>query len=114
MAKGSTPKRRLDAELVRRKIARSREHAVELIKHGRVTVNGMAATKPATSVTGDVSIRVAEDADDANWASRGAHKLIGALEAFEPEGLSLAGRRIIDAGASTGGFTDVCRRRGAA
>lgn len=114
MGKGSTPKRRLDAELVRRKIARSREHAVELIKDGRVTVNGMAATKPATSVTGDVSIRVAEDADDANWASRGAHKLIGALEAFEPEGLSLAGRRIIDAGASTGGFTDVCLRRGAA
>lgn len=114
MAKGSSPKRRLDAELVRRKIARSREHAVELIKDGRVTVNGMAATKPATAVTGDVSIRVSEDVDDANWASRGAHKLLGALAAFEPEGLTLEGRRVIDAGASTGGFTDVCLRRGAA
>lgn len=114
MAKGSVPKRRLDAELVRRKIARSREHASELIKNGLVTVNGMAATKPATAVTGDVSIRVADDADDGNWASRGAHKLLGALEAFEPEGLTLKGRRIIDAGASTGGFTDVCLRREAA
>ena len=114
MAKGSVPKRRLDAELVRRKIARSREHASELIKDGRVTVNGMAATKPATAVTGDVSIRVSEDADDANWASRGAHKLLGALEAFEPQGLSIKGRRVIDAGASTGGFTDVCLRREAA
>lgn len=114
MAKGSVPKRRLDAELVRRKIARSREHASELIKNGLITVNGMAATKPATAVTGDVSIRVADDADDGNWASRGAHKLLGALEAFEPEGLTLKGRRIIDAGASTGGFTDVCLRREAA
>lgn len=114
MARGGAPKRRLDAELVRRKIARSREHAVDLIKAGRVTVNGMAATKPATGVTGDVSIKVAESADDANWASRGAHKLLGALEAFEPRGLSLAGRRVIDAGASTGGFTDVCLRRDAA
>lgn len=114
MAKGSVPKRRLDAELVRRKIARSREHASELIKNGLVTVNGMAATKPATAVTGDVSIRVADDADDGNWASRGAHKLLGALEAFEPKGLSIKGRRVIDAGASTGGFTDVCLRREAA
>lgn len=114
MAKGSVPKRRLDAELVRRKIARSREHASELIKNGLVTVNGMAATKPATAVTGDVSIRVADDADDGNWASRGAHKLLGALEAFESKGLSIKGRRVIDAGASTGGFTDVCLRREAA
>jgi len=114
VAKGSVPKRRLDAELVRRKIARSREHASELIKNGLVTVNGMAATKPATAVTGDVSIRVADDADDGNWASRGAHKLLGALEAFEPQGLSIKGRRVIDAGASTGGFTDVCLRREAA
>ncbi|MEJ5919945.1 TlyA family RNA methyltransferase [Corynebacterium sp. H78] len=111
MAKGSVPKRRLDAELVRRKIARSREQAVEMIRAGRVTVNGMAASKPATAVTGDVSIRVADDGEQDDWASRGAHKLLGALAAFEPQGLSLKDRRIIDAGASTGGFTDVCLRR---
>lgn len=112
MAKG-TPKRRLDAELVRRKIARSRENAVEMIKAGRVEVGGMLATKPATAVTGDVSIKVAEDANDEHWASRGAHKLLGALEAFEPLGVSVKGKKVLDAGASTGGFTDVCLRRDA-
>lgn len=106
------PKRRLDAELVRRKIARSREAAVEMIKSGRVEVGGFAATKPATAVTGDVSIRVSGLDEDENWASRGAHKLLGALAAFEPMGLDLGGRRVLDAGASTGGFTDVCLRRG--
>lgn len=110
MGKG-TPKRRLDAELVRRKIARSREQASQMIKAGRVEVGGMLAMKPATAVTGDVSIRVSEDANDEHWASRGAHKLLGALEAFEPKGLSIKGRSILDAGASTGGFTDVCLRR---
>lgn len=104
---------RLDAELVRRKIARSREHAQHMIKDGRVTVNGMAARKPATGVTGDVSIKVAESEED-RWASRGAHKLLGALAAFEPQGLSIDGKRVLDAGASTGGFTDVCLDRGAA
>ena len=57
MAK-KAPKRRLDAELVRRKIARSREAAVDMIKAGRVEVGGFVASKPATAVTGDVSIRV--------------------------------------------------------
>lgn len=112
MAKKSPALRRLDAELVKRKIARSREHAQEMIKAGRVTVNGMAATKPATGVDGNMSIKVAESEDD-RWASRGAHKLLGALEAFEPRGLSLAGATVLDAGASTGGFTDVCLDRGA-
>lgn len=104
---------RLDAELVKRKIARSREHAQEMIKAGRVTVNGMKATKPATGVTGEVSIKVAQSDDD-RWASRGAHKLLGALEAFEPQGLSLKDKFVLDAGASTGGFTDVSLDRGAA
>ncbi|AGP30678.1 TlyA family RNA methyltransferase [Corynebacterium terpenotabidum] len=107
------PLRRLDAELVKRKIARSREHAREMILGGRVSVNGMAATKPATGVDGDVSIRVTESDDD-RWASRGAHKLLGALSVFEPLGLDLAGTRVLDAGASTGGFTDVCLDRGVA
>ena len=110
MAK-KAPKRRLDAELVRRKIARSREAAVDMIKAGRVEVGGFVASKPATAVTGDVSIRVSGLEEDENWASRGAHKLLGALEAFEPQGLDLKGRKVLDAGASTGGFTDVCLRR---
>ena len=100
---------RLDAELVRRKIARSREHARELIAAGRVHLRGIPATKAATSVTGDDSIRLVGDVDD--FVSRGAHKLIGALDAFE---VDPAGMRVLDAGASTGGFTDVLLRRGAA
>lgn len=113
MAKRGPKLQRLDAELVARKIARSREHAQEMIKAGRVTVNGMLAKKPASGVDGHVSIKVAESEDD-RWASRGAHKLLGALEAFEPQGLSVEGKTVLDAGASTGGFTDVCLDRGAA
>jgi 23S rRNA (cytidine1920-2'-O)/16S rRNA (cytidine1409-2'-O)-methyltransferase len=104
---------RLDAELVRRGLARSREHASSLITEGRVTVRGLVAKKPATSVEADVAIVVRTD-DDPNWASRGAHKLLGALEEFTPRGLRVEGRRCLDAGASTGGFTDVLLRRGAA
>ena len=112
MAKNGSKLQRLDAELVKRKIARSREHAQEMIKAGRVTVNGMAANKPATGVDGNVSIKVSESDDD-RWASRGAHKLLGALEAFEPMGVSVKDKVVLDAGASTGGFTDVCLGRGA-
>ncbi|WP_026195985.1 TlyA family RNA methyltransferase [Corynebacterium lubricantis] len=104
-------RRRLDAELVRRKIARSREQAVEWIKSGKVSVGGFVATKPATVVEPDVSIKVAASSDD-EWASRGAHKLIGALDAFVPHGLQLEDRRALDAGASTGSFTDVLLTRG--
>ena len=102
---------RLDAELVRRQLARSREQANELISTGRVQVRGTTATKAATGVEHDTPIRVLADLDDPGWASRGAHKLLGALAAFE--GLVVAGRRCLDAGASTGGFTDVLLRRGA-
>ncbi|APU16335.1 MULTISPECIES: TlyA family RNA methyltransferase [Actinoalloteichus] len=105
---------RLDAELVRRGLARSREQAVELVNAGRVVVRGMVARKPATAVETDAPVLVQSDEDDQGWASRGAHKLIGALDAFEPAGLSVAGRRCLDAGASTGGFTDVLLRRDAA
>jgi 23S rRNA (cytidine1920-2'-O)/16S rRNA (cytidine1409-2'-O)-methyltransferase len=104
---------RLDAELVRRKLARSREHASELIAAGRVTVSGNRATKPATGVTTDVAIVVTEDPARPDFVSRGGHKLAGALAAFEPLGLSVKGRRCLDAGASTGGFTDVLLRNGA-
>jgi 23S rRNA (cytidine1920-2'-O)/16S rRNA (cytidine1409-2'-O)-methyltransferase len=103
---------RLDAELVRRGLARSREQASALITEGKVTVRGMVASKPATGVESGEAIVVKTD-DDPGWASRGAHKLLGALEAFEPLGLSVAGKRCLDAGASTGGFTDVLLRTGA-
>jgi len=102
---------RLDAELVRRKLARSREHASELIAAGRVTVSGARATKPATGVTTDVALVVRDDPDRPDFVSRGGHKLSGALDAFEAQGLVVAGRRCLDAGASTGGFTDVLLRR---
>jgi 23S rRNA (cytidine1920-2'-O)/16S rRNA (cytidine1409-2'-O)-methyltransferase len=105
---------RLDAELVRRGLARSREHGAELIAAGRVTVNGQPAAKPATAVTVDADLVVREDPDRPDYVSRGGHKLAGALQAFQPLGLAVAGRRCLDAGASTGGFTDVLLRAGAA
>lgn len=105
---------RLDAELVRRGLARSREHASELITDKRVKVSGAMATKPATGVTTDVAIVVSDDPDRPDYVSRGGHKLAGALAVFEPAGLVVEGRRCLDAGASTGGFTDVLLRRGAA
>ncbi|HEX5985069.1 MAG TPA: TlyA family RNA methyltransferase [Nocardioides sp.] len=104
---------RLDAELVRRGLARSREHASELIADKRVKVAGVIATKPATGVTTDVALVVLERDDRPDYVSRGGHKLAGALDVFEPLGLSVTGRRCLDAGASTGGFTDVLLRRGA-
>lgn len=105
---------RLDAELVRRGLARSRDHAGELIAAGRVKVAGAPATKPATGVTTDVALVVTEDPERPDYVSRGGHKLAGALRVFEPLGLTVAGRRCLDAGASTGGFTDVLLRAGAA
>ena len=102
---------RLDAELVRRQLARSREQAGELIEAGRVRVRGNVATKAATGVEQDTPIRVLADTDDPGYASRGAYKLAGALAGFTT--LAVAGRRCLDAGASTGGFTDVLLRRGA-
>jgi 23S rRNA (cytidine1920-2'-O)/16S rRNA (cytidine1409-2'-O)-methyltransferase len=107
---------RLDAELVRRGLARSRDHAAELIAEGRVSVAGAPATKAATGVTTDVALVVRADPDipgGEEYVSRGGHKLAGALAAFEPQGLQVADRRCLDAGASTGGFTDVLLRHGA-
>ncbi|MET7798656.1 TlyA family RNA methyltransferase [Streptomyces decoyicus] len=106
-------RRRLDAELVRRKLARSREHASQLIAAGRVTVGGATATKPATQVETSAAVVVREDESDPDYVSRGGHKLAGALAAFVPLGLKIEGRRALDAGASTGGFTDVLLRAGA-
>ncbi|MDA8369340.1 MAG: TlyA family RNA methyltransferase [Nocardiopsaceae bacterium] len=102
---------RLDAELVRRGHARSRGHAAELIDGGHVRVGGVIAGKPATQVGADQPIVVKAPDDTPAYVSRGAHKLVGALDAF---GVGVKGRRCLDAGASTGGFTDVLLRRGAA
>ncbi|MFP5336372.1 MAG: TlyA family RNA methyltransferase [Actinomycetes bacterium] len=105
-------RQRLDAELVRRGLARSRQHAGELVAAGRVAVGGRPATKVASQVELGAAIEVAEPLAGPDYVSRGAHKLAGALDAF-PE-VAVAGRRCLDAGASTGGFTDVLLRRGAA
>ena len=105
-------RRRLDAEMVRRSLARSREVAQDLIADGRVTVKGTVATKAATQVEdSDPIVVVADDAGD-HYVSRGAHKLIGALDAFPS--IDVAGRDCLDAGASTGGFTQVLLERDAA
>jgi 23S rRNA (cytidine1920-2'-O)/16S rRNA (cytidine1409-2'-O)-methyltransferase len=106
-------RRRLDAELVRRGLARSREQAVALVESGRVKVNGTVAAKAATQVDAAAPVVVAADTDDPGYASRGGHKLAGAIAAFAPDGLRIEGRRALDAGASTGGFTDVLLRAGA-
>ena len=101
---------RLDAELVRRGLARSREHAVDLIEARQVLVGGIPATKPATQVNPETSIKLAGVRDD--FVSRGGHKLAGALDAF-PD-IKTEAKVCLDAGASTGGFTDVLLKRGVA
>lgn len=104
-----TRRQRLDAELVRRGLARSRQHATELIDGGHVTVAGAPASKAASQVAAGAAIVVREPQQ--RYASRGAHKLTGALDAFH--GPVIRDRRCLDAGASTGGFTDVLLERGA-
>jgi 23S rRNA (cytidine1920-2'-O)/16S rRNA (cytidine1409-2'-O)-methyltransferase len=104
---------RLDTELVRRGLARSREQAAALVEAGRVKVAGRPAVKVATQVmTGEPIVVAPTDAGD-DYVSRGGHKLAGALDVFQAAGLRVDGRRALDAGASTGGFTDVLLRRGA-
>ncbi|NKX56815.1 TlyA family RNA methyltransferase [Arthrobacter mobilis] len=100
---------RLDQELVARGLARSRTHAARLIADGLVTRAGAVLTKPAAAVGPDDELQVAAAGPD--YVSRAGHKLAGALAAFpevRPQGL-----RCLDAGASTGGFTDVLLRAGA-
>lgn len=104
-----TRRARVDAELVRRGLARSRQQAAELISAGRVTIDGMPALKVATAVGPDTPLVVTPG--EKTWVSRGAHKLLGALDDF---GIDVVGRRCLDAGASTGGFTEVLLDRGAA
>lgn len=102
-------RRRLDAELVRRGLVSSREQGRAAIEGGRVSISGVTATKAATQVDDAAAIElVAEPGSD--FVSRGAHKLIGALDAF---GLDVRDANALDAGASTGGFTQVLLQRGA-
>lgn len=101
-------KTRLDAELVRRGLARSRDHAADLIESRSVLVTGIPASKPATQVDAQTSITIAGERDD--FVSRGGHKLAGALDAFPA--IDVADKSALDAGASTGGFTDVLLKRG--
>jgi 23S rRNA (cytidine1920-2'-O)/16S rRNA (cytidine1409-2'-O)-methyltransferase len=102
-------RRRLDLELVRRGLADSRAQAQELIGASKVLVGGAVASKPARMVApGDPVVLTAERP---RFVSRGGEKLAAALEHFQVE---VGGRRILDAGASTGGFTDCCLQNGAA
>ena len=103
--------RRLDAELTRRGLARSREHAQVLIDEGNVLVRGAVARKAATRVDDGDPILISELAEH-SWVSRGAHKLLGALDTFAQ--LRVENRYALDAGASTGGFTEVLLSRGVA
>ncbi|MFZ8757755.1 TlyA family RNA methyltransferase [Microbacterium sp. HMH0099] len=98
---------RLDAELAARGLARSRTHAAQLIADGLVSVDGRPVVKPSVKVEASTSLVVA-GAD--HYVSRGAHKLIAALDAFP---VDVTGRVALDLGASTGGFTQVLRERGA-
>lgn len=105
---------RLDVELVRRGLVRSRGRAVELVAEGRVHVGRHLARKPSQQVCADEDLRVETGTE---YVSRGAHKLSGAIDdanALLPGRLELAGARCLDVGASTGGFTQVLLERGAA
>ncbi len=98
---------RLDVALVEGGMARSRVRARELVVAGRVRVDGRLVTKPAARVEEacEISVETGEE-----WVGRAAHKLLGAFEAFP---LDVLGRRCLDVGASTGGFTQVLLARGA-
>lgn len=102
-------RRRLDAELVRRGLAESRTRAVAAIGAGRVLVGGAPAGNPARHVGADESISLVGPAP--RFVSRGGEKLAAALEAFP---MDCAVQRVLDAGASTGGFTDCLLQHGAA
>ena len=106
---------RIDSELVRRGLARSRTQAAQLIGDGHVTLDGVVVTKPARQVNPAQAIEVITPSGE-DYVSRGAHKLAGALDALAQRNLApqVTGRYCLDAGASTGGFTDVLLRRGAA
>ena len=104
---------RVDTELVRRNLAPSRQHARELIAAGKVLLDGEAVRKAARQMDPAQPLLVVESERE-DYVSRGAWKLIGALDLLGEDGPAVEGVRCLDAGASTGGFTDVLLRRGAA
>ena len=107
--KGSViSRRRLDAELVTRGLATSREHASALIADRKVTVNGAPALKAARQVSSAEAIVVS--GPPPRFVSRAGEKLAKALELFDidPDGLNC-----LDAGSSTGGFSDCLLQAGA-
>jgi 23S rRNA (cytidine1920-2'-O)/16S rRNA (cytidine1409-2'-O)-methyltransferase len=95
---------RLDRELVRRGLARSRSQAQAMINAGQVLVDGSIVERPDDRVHASAAIKAPLD----HYVSRAAHKLVGVLDDLQ---LSVAGRAL-DAGASTGGFTQVLLERG--
>ena len=101
-------RRRLDADLVRRGLVASRTEAQQLIDEHRVLVNGAVADKAARQVAASDQLLV--EGPPAKFVGRGGHKLDHALDAFD---VDVAGLRVLDAGASTGGFTDCVLQRGA-
>jgi 23S rRNA (cytidine1920-2'-O)/16S rRNA (cytidine1409-2'-O)-methyltransferase len=103
------PRRRLDAELVRRELTTSRTEAQALIAANRVLVNGSVADKASRQVAPADAVVI--DGPPARFVGRGAMKLEHALDVF---GLDVENKRALDVGASTGGFTDCLLQRGAA
>ncbi len=101
---------RLDQVLVTRGLARSRTHAARLIAEGKVSSDGEILAKASLQVPDTAALDVQATAED-TYVSRAGHKLAGALDAFPA--VEVQGKRCLDAGASTGGFTDVLLRRGA-
>jgi len=105
----SSLRRRLDAEMVRRGLAPTRHRARHDIEAGRVTVGGVPADKPARLVAPEDRLEMA--GPPPRFVGRGGDKLDAAVDHFEVE---VEGRRALDAGSSTGGFTDCLLQRGAA
>jgi 23S rRNA (cytidine1920-2'-O)/16S rRNA (cytidine1409-2'-O)-methyltransferase len=101
---------RLDQALVSRGLARSRTHAARLIAEGKVSSGGEVLAKASLQIGDDTALDVAATSED-SYVSRAGHKLAGALDAFPA--IDVGGKRCLDAGASTGGFTEVLLRRGA-
>lgn len=101
-------RQRVDQVMVDRGLAGSREKAKALLLAGVVRVDGQRVDKAGALVAVDAGVEVMEKMP---WVSRGAYKLIGALEHW---GIDVTGRVCLDVGSSTGGFTDVLLQRGAA
>ena len=103
-------RRRLDAELVRRGLVATTDDARAAVESGSVRVAGHRADKPTTLVDDAMPVEILASAER-RYVSRGGEKLEAAVDAFA---IVVGGRRCLDAGASTGGFTDCLLRRGAA